>query len=128
MKTMHSRIWSLAAAVVLAAAAQAQTSRGTVSGTILDPSGAVVVGATIALTHTEAGVRRTAISNEAGIYRFDAADLGRYEIQVTQQGFSAFMATSIGVEANRTTTMDVRLEVGGVDQQIRVSAESSEVL
>lgn len=125
---MHSRIWSLAAAVVLAAATQAQTSRGTVSGTILDPSGTVVAGATVALTHTDTGVRRTATSNEAGIYRFDAADLGRYEIKITQQGFRPFLATAFGVEANRTTTIDARLEVGGVDQQVTVSAESSEML
>ena len=127
-EAMHSRIWSLAAAVVLAAATQAQTSRGTVSGTIMDPSGAVVIGATVVLTHTEAGVRRTAISNDAGIYRFDAVDLGRYELKVTQQGFRPFLATAFGVEANRTTTIDVRLEVGAVDQQVTVSAESAEML
>ncbi len=114
--------------LVVGGAGIAQTSRGTVSGTILDPSGAVVAGATLALTHTEAGVRRTAISNGAGIYRFDSVDLGRYEIKVTQQGFRPFLATAFGVEANRTTTIDVRLEVGGVDQQVTVSAESSEVL
>ena len=125
---MHSRIWSLAAAVVLAAATQAQTSRGTVSGTVADPSGAVVIGAGIALMNTDTGVRRPATSNEAGIYRFDAVDLGRYEIKVTQEGFRPFLATSFGVEANRTTTVDVRLEVGAIDQQVTVSAESSEAL
>ena len=114
--------------LVVGGAGIAQTSRGTVSGTILDPSGAVVAGATLALTHTEAGVRRTSISNGAGIYRFDSVDLGRYEINVTQQGFRPFLATAFGVEANRTTTVDVRLEVGGVDQQVTVSADSSEAL
>jgi hypothetical protein len=108
--------------------ALAQTSRGTVSGTVTDPSGAVVMGAAINLTSTETGVQRSATSNEAGIYRFDAVDLGRYEIKVTQQGFRPFLATGFGVEANRTTTLDVRLEVGAVDQQVTVSAESSEVL
>ena len=44
--------------------------------------GAVVAGASVVLTHTETGVRRSGSSNEAGIYRFDAVDLGVYEIEV----------------------------------------------
>ncbi|MGH8247789.1 MAG: carboxypeptidase regulatory-like domain-containing protein, partial [Gammaproteobacteria bacterium] len=122
----HLRL--LAAVMALAVAAQAQTSRGTVSGTVMDPSGAMVVDARVELNHTETGVRRSTTSNDAGIYRFDAVDLGRYEIKVTHQGFRPFLATSIGVEANRTTTIDVRLELGAVDQQVTVSAESSELL
>ena len=69
--------------LTLAIAAQAQTSRGTVSGTVTDPSGAVVTRARVALTHTQKGVRLTSTTNEAGIYRFDALDLGRYELKVT---------------------------------------------
>src|SRR5260370_32463794 len=79
-EAMQKWIWPLAAAVVLAVAAQAQTSRGTVSGTVTDPSGAVVARASVSLTHTETGVRRSATRNEAGIYRFDTVDLGPYEI------------------------------------------------
>ena len=114
---MRTHIWKLAAVFALAAAARGQTSRGTVTGTILDPSGAVVVGARVTLTGTETGVRRSTLSNEAGIYRFDAVDLGVYELKVTHPGFRPFLATGIGVEANRITTIDVRLEVGGVGNQ-----------
>src|SRR5207245_1320116 len=105
-------IRSFAAVLTLAVAAQAQTSRGTVSGTVTDPSGAVVTRASVALTHTETGVRLTGTTNEAGIYRFDAVDLGTHELRVTHPGFNAFLATELGVEANRTTVLDVRLEVG----------------
>ncbi len=95
---MQKQINSLLTVVVLTVGAYAQTSRGTVSGTITDPTGALVAGATIALTHTETGVRRVATTNEAGIYRFDAVDLGDYEIKVTQPGFHGFLATTLGVE------------------------------
>jgi outer membrane receptor protein involved in Fe transport len=121
-------IGPLVAALVLAGNGPAQTSRGTVSGTVTDPSGAVVAGAGVVLTQSETRVRRSTTTNEAGIYRFDAVDLGLYELKVTQTGFNAFLATRLGVEANRTTTIDLRLEVGGVDQQVTVSAESSEAL
>src|SRR5579871_3331839 len=91
---------------ILSASAPAQTSRGTVSGTITDPSGAAIAGANVAITHTATGVRRTVISNDAGIYRFDAVDLGAYDLRVTHPGFNPFVATGLGVEANRITTID----------------------
>src|SRR5262245_58252414 len=78
--------------LTITAAADTQTSRGTVSGTVTDPSGAVVTDASVALTHTETGVRRTTATNEAGIYRVDAVDLGRYELKVTHPGFNVFVA------------------------------------
>src|SRR5215475_13096369 len=103
---MHHKdewIWPHLAVLLLAVTAQAQTSRGTVSGTVVDPSGAVVGGARVALTHTGTGVQRSTTSNGAGIYRFDAVDLGAYELKVTHPGFNAFLATGLSVEANRTT-------------------------
>src|SRR5260370_30987602 len=117
----------LPAILPLPVAAHAQTSRGTVSGTVTDPSGAVVTRARVALTHTQTGLRLTATTNEAGIYRFDALDLGRYELKVTHPGFNAFLATELGVEANRTTVLDVRLEVGSETTAVRVSAEAEEL-
>ena len=113
---------------VCACATFAQTSRGTVTGTVLDASGAVVPGARVTLTGVETGVRLSTDSNEAGIYRFDAVDLGVYELKVTHPGFRTYSGSGIGVEANRVTTVDPRLEVGAAETRIEVSAESSEVL
>jgi hypothetical protein len=119
---VHTRIWT--ATALLAVVAQAQTSRGTVSGTVTDPAGALVSGASVALTHTQTGGRRSATSNYAGIYRFDAVDLGVYELKVTQSGFKLFVATDLGVEANRTTTLDTRLALGSETAAVQVSAEA----
>jgi len=118
----------LAAVVALAVAAQAQTSRGTVSGTVTDPSGAVVTGASVVLTHSATAVRRSGTSNEAGIYRFDAVDLGVYELKVTQPGFKSYLATGIGVQANLTTTIDPGLELGSETIAVQVSAEAEAVM
>jgi hypothetical protein len=63
-----------AAVLTLAVAARAQTSRGTVTGSVLDPSGAVIRGAQVTLTGVDTGVRLTTDSNEAGVYRLDAVD------------------------------------------------------
>src|SRR5262245_35762755 len=73
--------------------AEAQTSRGTISGTVTDGSGAVIAGAKLVLKHAETGVHRSTLSNDAGIYRFDAVDLGIHELRATHPGFKLFVAT-----------------------------------
>src|SRR5215510_8943967 len=121
-------ILALLLLIVFPFAAPAQTSRGTVTGTVLDPSGAVVGGAHVTLTGVETGARLSTDSNESGIYRFDAVDLGVYDLTVTQPGFATYVGTAINVEANRTTTVDPRLELGAAETRIEVSGESSEIL
>src|SRR5215472_7361111 len=116
------------AALALAAALGAQTSRGTITGTVLDATGAVISGAHVTLTGVETGVRLSADSNDAGVYRFDAVDLGIYELQVSHPGFRTYVATGIGVEANRATTVDPKLEVGAAEARVEVTEESSEIL
>jgi len=114
--------------ILLSGFAQGQTSRGTVTGTITDVSDAVIAGASLVLTHTETGIRRATSSNEAGLYRFDAVDLGVYELKVTHPGFRPLISRMVRVNANRATTIDLRLEVGGTETAIEVSAESEELL
>jgi Carboxypeptidase regulatory-like domain len=114
--------------MVFAFAAHAQTSRGTVTGSVLDPSGAVIGGAHVTLTGVETGVQLSTDSNEAGVYRFDAVDLGVYVLTLTQPGFATYVGTEINVEANRTTTVDPRLELGAAETRIEVRTESSEIL
>src|SRR5258708_6570791 len=126
---MRTFLWKLAVGyVACACAALSQTSRGTVTGTILDATGAVIAGAHVTLTGVDTGVRLSTDSNQAGVYRFDAVDLGVYELKVARQGFRTYLGSGIGVEANRVPTIDPRLEVGAAETSIQVSAESSEIL
>jgi hypothetical protein len=84
---MHSHIGRIAAGFLLAVLAQAQTSRGTVTGAVTDPSEGVVGRASVELVHIATGVRRRAITNAAGIYRFEAVDLGTYDVKIAHTGF-----------------------------------------
>src|SRR5215470_4032679 len=118
----------IVAVLTLAVALHAQTSRGTVTGAVLDPSGAVIGGARVTLTGIDTGVRLSTGSNEAGIYRFDAVDLGAYDLTVEHPGFRTYSATGINVQANRVTTLNPSLDVGTAETKIDVSAESSELL
>jgi len=70
--------------LALTATAHCQTSRGTVTGAVLDASGGVIDGARIALTNQETRIRLSTVSNEAGLYRFDAVELGVYDLEVAR--------------------------------------------
>src|SRR5215471_1457013 len=118
----------IAALLTLTVALHAQTSRGTVTGTVLDPSGAVIGGSRVTLSSIDTGVRLSTASNEAGVYRFDAVDLGAYDLTVEHPGFRTYSATGINVQANRVTTLNPSLDVGTAETKIDVSAEASELL
>ena len=117
-----------AALLVFAGTTYAQTSRGTVTGAVLDATTAIVRGARITLINEETGVQRSTITNEAGLFRFDAVDPGVYDIMVSHPGFRDYSRAGVSVEANRVITVDPRLEVGAAETRIEVHDESSELL
>lgn len=131
-KSSHSRLGIAFFAILLipmfSIPVFAQTSRGTVSGTVTDPTGAVVPSATVQLTNTATGVVRTGATNNVGNYRFDAVDLGSYNLKISLQGFKSFVSQAVGVEANRTATIDATLQPGGGETVVEVNAATDELL
>jgi hypothetical protein len=113
---------------VLVTSALAQTSRGGVAGTVTDLSGAVIVGAEVRLAHNETGVVRTGRTNEVGIYRFDAVDLGTFDVRISKPGFATFVSQGVTVEGNRTITVDATLQVGENQTVVQVNATMEELL
>ena len=114
--------------LVMSAPAFAQTSRGTVTGVVTDPHGAVVQGATAELRNTGTNQTRTSTTNDSGIYRFDAVDLGIYDLKISAQGFRAHSSTGIEIQANRIATFDTQLETGGTEVVVEVNAGTEEIL
>ncbi len=111
--------------VLLAAASlSAQSSRGTVNGLVNDSTSASVGGAKVELKALATGVVRSTESNELGYYRFDAVDLGAYQVVVTAQGFRQLITQSFDVVANQVRTVDVKLEIGEIKSVVQVVAES----
>ena len=109
--------------LIAALGAWAQTSRGTVTGIVSDPSGAAVAAAQVELRGVSTGAVRRATSNEAGLYRFDAVDLGQYVVYCTAAGFNAFQTEPFSVAAAQVKTVDARLEVG--EQKTVVQVEGT---
>lgn len=126
---MRTRILCLFAVLGLCSfAVSAQTSRGTVSGIITDPNGAVVSGATITLTSSDTSLSRTTTSNSEGFYRFDAVELGTYSAMFTGSGFGELTKTNVIVSAGQTSTVDAQLQLGGQQAVVNVTGEAGALL
>ncbi|MEE9236088.1 MAG: carboxypeptidase-like regulatory domain-containing protein, partial [Candidatus Acidoferrales bacterium] len=93
--------------------AKAQMTSGTVSGTVVDETGAVIPGATIRLINEETGVTREQESGGAGSFVFDRVAPGIYTVTVSMQGFRTFEVTELSVRIGKVTSLrSVRMEVG----------------
>lgn len=126
---MKFRLTTLLLLIMLAAsAAPAQTSRGTVSGTVTDPNGAVVSGAAVTLTNVQTNVSRETTTNAEGFYRFDAVDPGTYTVRITSTGFGEVTKTNVPVLASQTADVSAQVSVGGQQLTIDVTAEAGALL
>ena len=101
----------------------AQTFRGTILGTVTDPSGAVVAGATVKVHNTGTGLERSATTSADGSYSFPELPIGTYTVTVTQSGFQTFVATGVTVDVATDRRIDAALKTGAVATQVEVSAD-----
>ena len=104
--------------------AHAQTSKGTVVGTVLDPNGAAVTGASIKLTNVETGISRDATTSAEGTYRFEAVDPGSYRIEVGASGFKSTTIQNVKASGGQTSDYPVSLEVGNPTESVQVTSDA----
>lgn len=110
--------------VLFAGSILAQQITATVTGTITDPAGAVVSGATITATSIETGLVKTATTNDEGNYTITFLQPGSYNITVNQTGFSPVTRENIKLEVAQTASIDVTL--GVTAEQVTVDVDSGE--
>ena len=92
----------LVAALVLLVCSQLFAGvTASISGTVKDPSGASIAGATVTATNTETGISQTQTTNGQGFYSFQSLPLGKYTIDVQEKGFKAYRQRDLGPSAGR---------------------------
>src|SRR5438132_3259685 len=96
-----------------------------ISGTVKDPSGAVLPGVEITATQTETGIVRTTVTNETGSYVLSNLALGPYRLEAALTGFHTFVQSGIVLQVNGSPVIDPVLEVGQVSEQVEVQANAS---
>ena len=106
----------------------AQSSKGIIVGTIKDPQGGVVGGATVKITNKATNVSRETTTNSEGGFRLDAVDPGSYRVEVKASGFKTASLEDVPVGAAQAATTDFALEVGAQTEVVNVNADSAVVL
>ena len=116
----------LAAVLVLASAGglAAQEFRATVRGQVLDSSKGALPGATVTLTNTSTNETASAVTNAEGSYSVPFLRPGSYTMTVELQGFQKYTRSGMTLQVNETATINVELGVGGLTEQVSVTAES----
>ncbi len=118
----------VAAAVLVAAVpVAAQSTLGTIRGTVADAQGSVVPGATVVVTDEETSVTREVVSTDAGLFEVSNLRPGTYAIDVSLAGFKAVRRTGIILRAASVARADVVLEVGDLQDVITVVAEGQNI-
>jgi hypothetical protein len=113
----------LIALLMLPLASQAQDT-GYISGTVMDKSGAAVVGAEVVITNTTGSLTRTTASNGDGAYVVAGLPGATYNISVTAKGFQKFTAHGVVLDVAQKARVDVQLTVGSVNEEVVVTGDS----
>src|SRR5215471_5669175 len=100
----------------------AQSDRGTITGTISDPAGAIVAGASIEARNIATGAVYPVASSATGNYTITQLPAGGYELSVTVPGFKRYVRTGLQVEVAGTARIDPILEVGAPTESVTVEA------
>jgi Carboxypeptidase regulatory-like domain len=114
-------------AVTFAGATRAQSGAGSISGTIQDPTGAVIPGVTVTLTNVATGVSQTTQGSESGSYAFPIIPVGQYSIEVSQAGFKPYKRTGLTIDVNTKLQADISLELGEENQEVTVEANTVQI-
>ena len=99
----------------------AQQTSGNLTGTIYDPSGATVPGATVVATDVATGIAKTTDTTSAGGYRFENLPIGAYNITVTAGGFAKAEVNGVTVQLNQTVTTNATLALGQSATRVEVT-------
>jgi hypothetical protein len=125
MSKLRLRSYALASFLILllvAATSFAQSGGTTVRGTVKDPQGNLVSGATVTITDPERNFTRTQQTNQDGAYVFTAVPPGTYKLDVTAQGFKTASASGLVALVDTPTVRDVQLEIGAVSETVDVTS------
>ncbi|MBV9147404.1 MAG: TonB-dependent receptor, partial [Acidobacteria bacterium] len=105
----------------------AQEVTAGITGSVTDPSGAPIVGATAVATDTGHGTVYTVKTNDAGVYNIPRVPIGTYQVAIESSGFQRQVHTPITLDLNQTARLDFQMKVGAVNETIEVTTAAPEL-
>ena len=118
-------ILAAALAALFSVGAWSQTQLATVSGTITDPSGAVVPGVSVTIVSQGTGLKRSVLTDTAGEYRFAGLPTGNYSLRIEKTGFQSQVREGVELTSAAEVTINSQLAIGDLSQQTTVSANAA---
>src|SRR4051794_26211806 len=122
MRKLTCLLSSLLLLISIAVAVNAQGTTSRITGVVLDKNGGVVPGAVVTLTNDGTGASLTTQSSDSGSYTFDLLQVGSYTVLVEKAGFKKFQSAHNGLNVNQPLTINATLEVGDVNEVVKVVA------
>lgn len=101
-----------------------QETTGNISGTVSDPSGAVIPNAAVAATNVLTAARRATSTTSAGLFYFSRLPIGEYRLTVEVAGFKTYEATGIRLNVNEKLNFPITLQIGEVSDRVTVTGEA----
>src|SRR6266852_6849541 len=112
--------WVLGALLALSLPGFAPTF-GQVTGVVTDPSGSIILGATVTVINSQTNVARTTTTNSAGNYAFPALQPGVYNVKAEMQGFQGEVREGVELQVEQIARIDFHLRIGAVTQTVKVA-------
>jgi len=125
MQTSRRVLYVAAGLIAAGAALHAQQGRGTIFGTVLDPTGAAVAGARIEIRHLETNTLVSTTTTTAGLYAAPRLAVGGYTVSVEMSGFKKITRSGISLRVDDRAQVDFRLELGAVAESLVVQGEAT---
>jgi hypothetical protein len=102
-----------------------QAGRGSISGTVTDPSGALISGAQVTLLNKATGVKQHTVTSAAGLYAFISLNPGTYQVTTSQSGFVSAAVDNVAVNVDQATQANIELHIGASTEAITVTEAAS---
>ena len=110
--------------LLLATGALAQSDRGTITGAVNDPNGAVVARAEVIVRNVATGTEYKTVTTETGNYTISSLPAGSYELRVEAPGFKKFVLQKVQVQLLQTARVNAALEIGAASDTVTVTAQT----
>ncbi|MBA3634240.1 MAG: carboxypeptidase regulatory-like domain-containing protein, partial [Acidobacteria bacterium] len=118
---MKKMFWFLAVIAISVVSVFAQLTSSSLVGTVASPDG-LIPGATVVVRDNQTGNEVTTVTNEEGGFRVPNLDVGTYTVTITASGFKTFTAEQVKIDVSKDYTLAARLEVGGIQETVVVTA------
>jgi hypothetical protein len=115
------------ACILLTMSVHGQTTNGSIQGTVMDPGGAAVSGATVTSRNLDTGLSNSTVTTDAGLYSLPNLPPGRYSVKVEATGLKKYEQEGVTVQTGSTVSLDIQLQLGSITETVTVNADARQL-